>query len=138
MASHKVNSRSRFSTNSRRQPASVTFPRHNGSIFHEPTKATTLSFSTQTSTAPQSTSFTSPRCSEKGCVFPAASARTGKCIYHERQMEEPVPFCSQQPSQLVLNAALAVSPDSEYDASQKRDRLRMAREWEEFQGSGGA
>src|SRR2546421_11515211 len=34
------------------------------------------------------------RCSEKGCVFPAAGQGTGKCRQHQRQHREPALFSS--------------------------------------------
>lgn len=92
----------------------------------------TLSFTTGPKDRPESTSFASPRCSEKGCVFPAASPRSAKCAYHERQMEEPVLFSSLQPSRLLLDPARGLPADENYDEGRKRDRRRLARQWEEF------
>ncbi len=92
-----------------------------------------FSFHTGSATHPEPTSFSSPRCSEKGCVFPAASPESMKCAYHELQFEEPALFRSQQPSQLLLDAAHCTAGDSEdYDEGRKRDRRRMAKQWEEF------
>jgi hypothetical protein len=44
------------------------------------------------------------RCSEKGCVFPAAEG-TDRCLQHHRQLSEPVFYSSHQPSFAVLEQA---------------------------------
>lgn len=91
-----------------------------------------FSFHTGSASRPEPASFVSPRCSEKGCVFPAASLHSMKCAYHELQFEEPALFHSQQPSLLLLDAARCTSGDEDYDEDRKRDRRRMAKQWEEF------
>jgi hypothetical protein len=91
-----------------------------------------LSFHTGSGKRPEPASFASRRCSEKGCVFPAASSQSAKCAYHELQMEEPALFRSQQPSLLLLDPARCAAADEEYDESRKRDRRRLAKQWEEF------
>ncbi|HUZ45574.1 MAG TPA: hypothetical protein VMW54_02935 [Terriglobia bacterium] len=117
---------------------SVTFPNAPPKdIAAQPAKSHELSFNTTSGSRPQDTSFPTHRCEERGCVFPAASAQSGKCVYHERQMEEPALFRSQQPSHLLLDPARGMPTDEEYDESRKRDRLRLAKEWEEFQGASG-
>ena len=47
-------------------------------------------------------------------------------------MEEPVLFSSQQPSRLLLDPARVSPAGEEYDAERKRDRRRMAKQWEDF------
>lgn len=125
-------------TNSPHNLTSVTFP--NGQSrddASQPAKPRELSFVTTSGRRLEGTSFTSHRCSERGCVFPASSRGSGKCAYHERQMQEPILFCSQQPSRLFLDPARSMPADEEYDESRKRDRLRLAKEWEEFQRDSG-
>jgi len=125
-------------TNSSHHLTSVTFPNApSRNITSQPAKPRELSFITTSGSRPEVTSFTSRRCSEKGCVFPASSPQSGRCAYHERQMEEPVLFSSQQPSHLLLDPARSMPVDGEYDESRKRDRLRLAKEWEEFQRDSG-
>ena len=92
-----------------------------------------LSFSSNGSGRPESVSFTTVRCSEKGCVFPASSQGSGKCSYHLHQQEEPVLFRSHQPTGMLLDPARMSPSDREYDGSRKRDRRRMADLWEQFQ-----
>ena len=126
-------------TNSPHHLTSVTtFPNaSSGNIAAQPLKSCELTFSTSPGRRPEAISFTSHRCSEKGCVFPASSPQSDKCAYHERQIEEPVLFCSQQPSRLLLDPARSMPADEEYDESRKRDRRRLAKEWEEFQRDSG-
>jgi hypothetical protein len=125
-------------TNSPHHLTSVTFPNAPPrNIAIQPAKRREFSFITTTGSKTQATSFTSCRCSEKGCVFPVSSPQSGKCVYHVRQMEEPVLFSSQQPSRLLLDPARSMPADEEYDESRKRDRLRLAKEWEEFQRDSG-
>jgi hypothetical protein len=92
-----------------------------------------LSFSSNGAGTPESVSFSTARCSEKGCVFPASSQGSGKCSYHLRQQEEPVLFRSHQPTGMLLDPARMSPSDREYDGSRKRDRRRMADLWEQFQ-----
>jgi hypothetical protein len=135
MASQNRSTRFVCLTNSSPSPASVTFPSiPTRDIKTQPTQPRELSFFT---TASHSTSFTGCRCSERGCVFPASSSQSGKCLYHERQLEEPSLFCSQQPSRLLLDPSRSMPDNEEYDQSRKRDRLRLAKEWEEFQRDSG-
>lgn len=95
-----------------------------------------LAFSTSSGKRPGKINFSSPRCEEKGCVFPASSPDSGKCSYHTRQQEEPVLFCSHQPTGLLLDPSRTGPAEKEYDSSRKRDRRRMAAIWEQFQGDG--
>lgn len=81
----------------------------------------------------RSLSFSSPRCQEKGCVFPAAPSGAGRCEYHERQRIEPVLFSSQQPSNLLLERAKFGPADPEPDDARRRERRKLAMLWEEFQ-----
>lgn len=97
-----------------------------------------ISFSTSSGGRPQEVSFSTARCAEKGCVFPASSPNSGKCVYHTRQEEEPVLFRSHQPTGLFLDPARMSPADQEYDGSRKRDRRRMAVLWEQFQSDGTA
>jgi hypothetical protein len=46
-----------------------------------------------------------PRCSERGCVFPASLADSGMCLYHHRLQSEPQLFRSYQPTRLVVEQA---------------------------------
>ncbi|HXH51342.1 MAG TPA: hypothetical protein VNM47_18535 [Terriglobia bacterium] len=95
-----------------------------------------LSFSTGSGAKPQNVSFLTARCSEKGCVFPAASNGHEKCVYHLHQQEEPVLFRSHQPSGMLLDPARTMPTEKEYDGSRKRDRRRMSAIWEQFQNDG--
>ncbi len=72
------------------------------------------------------------RCSEKGCVFPAAWGDTGKCLHHHRQQREPGFFHSHQPTMLLLDRAKFGLPDSEPEDSRAQDRRRLAALWEAF------
>jgi len=125
--------------NSPTNPSSVNFAqgqldRSAGQI----TEPRRLSFNTSSTSRSQSVSFSTARCSEKGCVFPAASPDSGKCVYHTRQQEEPVLFRSHQPTGLFLDPARMGPSEREYDGSRKRDRRRMAALWEQFQSDGTA
>lgn len=71
-------------------------------------------------------SSTPPRCSEKGCVFPAARATTGKCLDHDRRRCVPELFQSLQPSMLLLDQAKYILPDSEFEDTRHLDRRRLA------------
>jgi hypothetical protein len=66
------------------------------------------------------------RCSERGCVFPAAAGTGGRCIQHDRQAREPMLFSSHQPTRVVMERAGfgfdAVEEDSSKDADQRRLR----------------
>jgi hypothetical protein len=95
-----------------------------------------FSFSTSSVGKPETVSFSAARCSEKGCVFPAASSGSGKCAYHMHQQEEPTLFRSHQPTGLLLDPARMAPTEKEYDGSRKRDRRRMAELWERFQSDG--
>lgn len=68
-----------------------------------------------------------PRCSEKGCVFPAASGTSGQCRQHERQSREPILFSSHQPTHEVLERSRFNVPENEVEtgASRSRDRRRL-------------
>lgn len=69
----------------------------------------------------------SVRCSEKGCVFPAASGSSGQCRQHERQSREPVLFSSHQPTHVVMERSRFSVPGDEIEAapSRTRDRRRL-------------
>lgn len=125
-------------TNSSPSLTSVTFPSTpSRNVTTGPAESRELSFFTTLGSRSQPTSFTGCRCSERGCVFPASSPQSGKCLYHERQMEEPSLFCSQQPSRLLLDPSRSLPADEGYDQSRRRDRIRLAKEWEEFQRDSG-
>jgi len=66
------------------------------------------------------------RCSEKGCVFPAASGAQGMCLHHHRQASEPVLFSSHQPTRVVLERGRFAVPEGEVDTSRNRDRRQLA------------
>jgi len=66
------------------------------------------------------------RCSEKGCVFPAALSGQGKCLHHHRQASEPVLFSSHQPTRAVLDRGRFGIPEAEVDTSRNRDRRQLA------------
>jgi hypothetical protein len=75
------------------------------------------------------------RCSEKGCVFPAAGGGTGKCRQHQRQYREPALFTSLQPSTLLLDRAKFGLPDSDSSeprVSRSSDRRRQTKLWQAF------
>lgn len=95
-----------------------------------------LSFNTSSVGRPEPVSFSTGRCAERGCVFPASSAGSGKCVYHTRQQEEPVLFRSHQPTGLFLDPARMGPADQEYHGSRKHDRRQMAALWEQFQTDG--
>lgn len=95
-----------------------------------------LSFSTGTAGKPENVSFSSTRCSEKGCVFPASPKGSGKCSYHFHQQEEPALFHSHQPTGLLLDPARSMPTERDDADSHKRDRRRMAAIWEQFQSDG--
>ena len=95
-----------------------------------------LSFSSGGAGRPESVSFSTARCSEKGCVFPVSALGRDKCSYHLHQEEEPVLFRSHQPTGLLLDPARMSPSDQEHDGSRKRDRRRMADLWEQFQSEG--
>ncbi len=73
-----------------------------------------------------------PRCSVKGCVFPAPSDEQTKCRYHQLLQSEGELFQSQQPSHLLALHAPFGIPDCEPDDSRYKDRERQAAEREEF------
>jgi len=77
---------------------------------------------------------TAQRCSEKGCVFPAAGRGPGKCRQHQRQLREPALFSSLQPSTLLLDRAKFGLPesDSEPRVSRSSDRRRLTKLWQAF------
>ncbi len=66
------------------------------------------------------------RCSERGCVFPAARATTGKCLDHDRRHCVPELFQSLQPTMLLLDQAKYILPDSEFEDTRHLDRRRLA------------
>jgi len=110
--------------------------KENSGIAGRLTRQRQLSFTTCSSSGPENASLTGGRCSEKGCVFPASSPASGKCVYHMHQQEEPALFRSHQPTGLLLDPARMMPTEKEFDASRKRDRRRMADIWERFQDDG--
>ncbi|HZT70882.1 MAG TPA: hypothetical protein VFC10_14200 [Terriglobia bacterium] len=95
-----------------------------------------FSFTTGSNRKPESVSFSTTRCSEKGCVFPASSPHVKKCSYHLHQQEEPRLFRSHQPTGLLLDPARLTPDGKEHDSSRTRDRRRLAAIWEQFQSDG--
>ncbi|TAM78678.1 MAG: hypothetical protein EPN47_20010 [Acidobacteria bacterium] len=95
-----------------------------------------LGFTTNSVAKPENTSFLTVRCAEKGCVFPASSFGYGMCVYHIHQQEEPALFRSHQPTGMLLDPARILPTEKEYEGSRKRDRRRMAANWEQFQDDG--
>jgi hypothetical protein len=73
-----------------------------------------------------------PRCCEKGCIFPATGSGTGRCLQHDLEELEPALFNSCQPTMLLLDQAKFGLPDLEGDYSRARDRRRLAALREEF------
>ena len=74
----------------------------------------------------------SPRCSVKGCVFPAPDAETKRCHYHELLHSEGEIFQSHQPTYLLsLHAPFGIA-DEEPDNTRREDRKRKAAEREKF------
>lgn len=95
-----------------------------------------FNFSTCSAGKPQNVSFSSKRCSEKGCVFPSSSRGNGRCTYHRHQQEEPALFRSHQPTGLLLDPARSIPTERDDSSSRKSDRRRMATIWEQFQSDG--
>lgn len=102
------------------------------------TQARRFNFSTCSAGTPEGLSFSSTRCSERGCVFPASLRGSGKCSYHLHQQEEPALFRSHQPSGLLLDPARSMPTERDESGSRKRDRQRMTAIWEQFQSDGTA
>jgi hypothetical protein len=95
-----------------------------------------FNFSTASDASPGNASFSSTRCSEKGCVFPASLEGHGRCSYHLHMHKEPVYFRSHQPTGMLLDPARILPTHKGNDGSRKRDRRRMADIWEQFQRDG--
>ncbi|MGH9396187.1 MAG: hypothetical protein ACRD18_04985 [Terriglobia bacterium] len=72
------------------------------------------------------------RCSERGCVFPAAPGCDGKCLHHLRQSREPILFSSYQPTRAVLDRGRFGVPSEEIDTSRNRDRRQLVAMREAF------
>jgi hypothetical protein len=72
-----------------------------------------------------------PRCSEKGCIFPAHPGNS-KCLHHSRQEHEPTLYQSHQPTLLVVERGKFEVEGDEPDFSRDRDRRRLALEREAF------
>ena len=66
-----------------------------------------------------------PRCSVKGCIFPAAGGGA-LCHIHDLTEREPAHFLSVQPSTLCLDRAKYGIADPGFDDSRSRDRRRLA------------
>jgi hypothetical protein len=73
-----------------------------------------------------------PRCSERGCIFPATGSGTGRCLLHDLEEREPTHFLSCQPTLLILDLGKFGPPDPDADYSRARDRRRLATLREEF------
>jgi len=84
---------------------------------------------TKTVTAPPDPS---PRCSVKGCVFPAPPQGRPECHYHELLRTEAELFQSHQPSHLLSLQAPFIIPEEAPDDSRQQDRKRQAAEREAF------
>ena len=83
--------------------------------------------STPLKPAPVATeNISSPRCNQKGCVFPATLHARGICAYHLLQEREPGLFRSFQPSSLLLEQARFGVAEAEPDDSRVKDRRRRA------------
>lgn len=82
------------------------------------------------STAPAPSA--SPRCSIKGCVFPAPAAGRTRCHYHELLHSEATHFQSHQPTYLLMLQAPFGILDEEPDDSRQVDRRRQMAEREAF------
>lgn len=74
----------------------------------------------------------SPRCSVKGCVFPASAQERSVCRYHELLHSEGALFQSHQPTHLLSLQAPFGIPECEPDDTRQQDRKRQAAEREEF------
>ena len=74
----------------------------------------------------------SPRCSVKGCVFPAPPHGRSECHYHELLRTEAELFQSHQPSHLLSLQAPFGIPEEAPDDSRQQDRKRQAAEREAF------
>ena len=73
-----------------------------------------------------------PRCSEKGCVFPANQPESSKCRQHDRQYREPALFRSHQPSMLLLDRAkFGVASEGE-ETPRPDDKRRLSKLWQSF------
>jgi hypothetical protein len=72
--------------------------------------------------------FSSTRCALKGCIFPAHPDSPGRCLYHQREREEPKMFETRQPTQLVLGQAKFGLPEREPDEWRFRVRRQRARQ----------
>ena len=72
-----------------------------------------------------------PRCSSKGCVFPAAEGRA-RCWQHELEELEPMLFLSCQPTHVLVDLARFGEPEEEFEDSRARDRRRLAALREQF------
>jgi len=73
-----------------------------------------------------------PRCSIKGCIFPAASAHGALCLLHDLAEREPNHFLSVQPSTMCLDRAKYGIAETEYDNSRARDRRALALQLDRF------
>ncbi|MBI4167087.1 MAG: hypothetical protein HY508_15280 [Acidobacteria bacterium] len=67
-----------------------------------------------------------PRCSVKGCIFPAASVGGSLCLIHHLAEKEPTHFLSVQPSALCLDRAKYGIAESDFDDSRARDRRQLS------------
>jgi hypothetical protein len=76
--------------------------------------------------------FSSKRCAEKGCIFPARPGAKGTCLYHDREQREPASFESRQPSRLLLEYAKFGVGEFKLDDTRARDRRRWVTVREDF------
>jgi hypothetical protein len=70
--------------------------------------------------------ITFPRCSVKGCIFPAQSGGGELCLIHHLTEKEPKLFLSVQPSLMCLDRAKFGIAESEFDDARGRDRRRLS------------
>jgi hypothetical protein len=76
---------------------------------------------------------TSPRCRERGCIFPAFGGAGGKCFHHYREELEPAMFLSKQPTRAALDQGKFLHFDKELlFGSREADRRRLESEREAF------
>jgi hypothetical protein len=78
-----------------------------------------------------------PRCSVKGCIFPAARASGTLCLLHDLAERGPRHFLSVQPSSMCLDRAKYGIAESDYDNSRPRDRRELALQLDRFRNEVG-
>ena len=77
---------------------------------------------------PAATPLYMPRCTTRGCVFPASDLQTGRCHSHDLQESEPALFESLQPILHVLAQAkfALASQDCELEDERRLQRRLKA------------